>query len=187
MRKILFTIIFLGLTTIIQSQTASVEKSIFGIQTGFLGVWLHNESKLSNEFSLRTEIGLSTAIFGGSFYKKTNFVFAPEIILEPKWYYNLEKRLKNSKKIDGNSGNFFSLKLSYNPNWFTISNIENIRVVDNIFISPTWGIRRNIGKHFTYETGLGIGYRYYLPNKNDFLANRGEFDVNLHLKIGYQF
>jgi hypothetical protein len=187
MKKILLTIAFCGLTIIAKSQNTSVEKSTYGIQTGFLGVWIHNESKLSNEFSLRIELGLNATIWGGSFYEKTGFALSPEIILEPRYYYNLNKRIKKSKRIDGNSGNFFSLKTSYRPNWFIISNVDNIRMVDNISIIPTWGIRRNIGQHFTYETGFGIGYRYYLPKKNDFFANKGEADVNLHLRIGYRF
>lgn len=36
----------------------SVEKSIFGVQTGILGLWVHNESRLTNSIALRTEVGL---------------------------------------------------------------------------------------------------------------------------------
>lgn len=36
----------------------SVEKSVFGIQTGLLGIWAHNELKLSNQVALRSEVGL---------------------------------------------------------------------------------------------------------------------------------
>jgi hypothetical protein len=28
-------------------------------------------------------------------------------------------------------------------------------LVNQISIIPTWGIKRNIGNHFTYETGIG--------------------------------
>lgn len=34
-----------------EKQSGSVEKSIFGVQIGTLGAWVHNEFKLSNEFS----------------------------------------------------------------------------------------------------------------------------------------
>ncbi|WP_344714740.1 hypothetical protein [Winogradskyella damuponensis] len=38
-------------------QNTSVEKSIFGLQTGVLGIWAYNEAKLSNTIALRTEHG----------------------------------------------------------------------------------------------------------------------------------
>ena len=45
MKRILLTLTFCGLTLIAKSQNASVKQSIYGIQTGFLGIWTHNETK----------------------------------------------------------------------------------------------------------------------------------------------
>lgn len=176
-----------GMTLVAKSQTASVEKSTYGIQTGFLGIWAHNESKLSNSIALRTELGFDSGIWGGSFYDGTGFLMTPVITLEPRLYYNLNKRVKKSRRIDGNSGNFISLKTSYHPDWFVISNTENVSVISDISIIPTWGIRRNVGKHFTYETGIGIGYRYIFAKQAGFLENESEAALNLHLRIGYRF
>jgi hypothetical protein len=68
----------------------------------------------------------------------------PVITAEPRWYYNLNKRVNKSKRIDGNNGNFISLKTSYHPDWFVISNYDNINIISDISLVPTWGIRRNI-------------------------------------------
>ena len=58
MKKILLTLTLCGLTFIAKSQNASVEKSMYGIQTGFLGIWVHNESKLSYHiYKSASEIG----------------------------------------------------------------------------------------------------------------------------------
>lgn len=187
MKKNILTLIFCGLTLIAKSQNASVEESTFGIQTGFLGIWVHNETKLSNSIALRTELGFDSGIWGGDFYSKTGFLMTPVITAEPRLYYNLNKRENKSRRIDGNSGNFVSLKTSYHPDWFVISNTDNVNVISDISIIPTWGIRRNVGKHFTYETGIGIGYRYYFAKSAGYLENEGEADVNLHLRIGYRF
>ena len=187
MKKIIFILLFFGLTIISTSQNASVEKSTFGIQTGLLGVWVHNESKLSNQIALRSEIGFDSGIWGGTFYDKAGFLLAPVITLEPRWYYNLNKRLKKDRRIDGNSGNFISLKTSFHPDWFVISNYDNLRIVSDISIVPTWGIRRNIGNHFTYETGIGIGYVYYFAKDAGFSENKSDVTVNLHLRVGYRF
>src|SRR5690625_2012617 len=93
-----------------KSQTAGVERSVFGVQTGFIGLWFYNESKLSDQIALRSELGLDSGFWRGSFYDKTGFVMTPQIILEPKWYYNLSKRADKGKRIDFNSGNFIALK-----------------------------------------------------------------------------
>ncbi len=187
MKKTLLTIIFFGLTFLAKSQNASVEQSTFGIQTGILGIWGHNELKLSNQIALRSEVGFDTGIWGGDFYDKTGFLMTPVITLEPRWYYNLNKRENKSRRIDGNSGNFVSLKTSYHPDWFVISNYDDIQIVSSISIVPTWGIRRNIGNHFTYETGIGIGYVYYFAKNAGYIENEGEVIVNLHLRLGYRF
>ncbi len=56
------------LTLIAKSQNASVEQSTFGTQTGVLGIWIHNEAKLSNQIVIRSELGFDTGIWGGDFY-----------------------------------------------------------------------------------------------------------------------
>lgn len=187
LKNFLLYTLFIGYTLVINSQTASVEKATYGIQTGFLGIWGHNESKLFNSIALRTEIGFDSGFWSGSFYKGSGFLLTPVLTLEPRWYYNLHKRVKKSRRIDGNSGNFVAIKTSYHPDWFVISNVSNIRVISDISIIPTWGIRRNVGKHVTYETGIGMGYRYTYAKQAGFLENESELTANVHLRIGYRF
>jgi len=185
MRKILITLIFCGLTFITKSQNTSVEKSIFGIQTGVLGVWAYNETKLSNTIALRTEIGFDFGIWETTYYDSP-FLLTPVIVVEPRFYYNLKKRSKNSKRIDGNSGNFIALKTSYHPEW-ALFNSDDAPVVSDFSIIPTWGIRRNLGKHFNYEAGLGAGFSYTFAKRAGYLENKSEMELNMHLRIGYRF
>jgi len=185
--KMLITLSICFFTIFTKAQDASVEKSTYGIQIGILGIWAHREVKLTNEIALRAEIGMNAGFFGGSFYPKNGYFMTPVITVEPRWYYNLDKRISKSKNISGNSGNFLSLQTSYHPNWFVISNYDNVEIADQISIIPTWGIKRNIGKHFTYETGIGIGYRYIFAKNAGYSKNEGETAANLHLRIGYRF
>ena len=187
MKKILLPLIFCGLTVITTAQEISVENSTFGVQTGFLGIWVHNESKLSNQIALRSELGLDTGIFGSDFNDNDGFLLVPAITIEPRWYYNLNKRQSKSKQIEGNSGNFISIKTTYHPDWFVISNKDNINFISDFSIIPTWGIRRNIGNHFNYEAGFGIGYVHYFEEDNVVLTDQNDVIVNLHLRIGYRF
>jgi hypothetical protein len=187
MKKILIALTLCGMAFIAKSQTASVEQSTYGIQTGFLGIWAHKETKLSNPIALRAEIGMNAEFWGGSFYPKNGYLMAPVLRLEPRWYYNLKKRVSKSRNISGNSGNFLTLQTSYIPNWFVLSNYDNLKVIDQISLIPSWGIRRNIGNHFTYEAGIGVGYRYIFAKSVGYLENRGETDWNVHIRMGYRF
>lgn len=148
------------------NQEASVEKSVFGIQVGLIGVWAHNELKLSNQFVLRSELGIAGV---------NTAVIEPLVALEPRWYYNLDKRVAKDKRIDGNSGNYVSLRTKYN---FTTTTEAEDEGINQVFIGPTWGIRRNLGKHFNYELGLGagLGYRRVIV-----------FAPYINLRIGYRF
>ena len=187
MKKFTLILILCTLTLSAKSQNASVEQSVFGIQTGLLGVWAHNESRLSNLIALRSEVGFDAAIWGGSFYDKTGFILAPAITLEPRLYYNLNKRVRNERRIDGNSGNFISLKTSYLFGSLAVSNHKNVEVASNISIVPTWGIRRNIGNHFNYETGIGVVYVYHFAKSVGYTENKSFVKLNLSFKIGYRF
>ena len=185
--KMIITLSICLFTIFSNAQDASVEKSTYGIQTGILGIWGYREVKLTNQIALREEIGMDAGFWGGSFYPKNGYLMTPVITLEPRWYYNLNKRISKSRNISGNSGNFLSLKKSYNPKWFVISNYDSIQIADQISIIPTWGIKRNIGNHFTYETGIGIGYRYIFAKSLGYLENQSETALNLHLRLGYRF
>ncbi|PIF01153.1 MAG: hypothetical protein CR994_03310 [Maribacter sp.] len=184
---IVLGVFLIGATANVRSQDGTVEKSNNGIQIGVLGTWLHNEARLSDEIALRSELGLDSGFFGGEIYGDAGFIMVPVITLEPRWYYNLQKRAANSRPTLGNSGNFVSLKTSCHPDWFIISNSDNVDLVSQISAIPTWGIRRNIGKHFNYEAGIGIGFRYIFYKSEGFAENEGEAAANLHLRIGYRF
>lgn len=186
--KIAFlTLLIISISQIIHAQTASVEKSVFGSQIGFLGVWVLNEIKLTNKIALRTEIGLDADIFSGNNYPKTGYFLVPAITLEPRWYYNINKRVRKSRNIAGNSGNFISLKSTYHPDVIVISNYDNIDFINDFSIVPTWGIRRQLGQHFNYETGIGIGYIHFFNPNNVSFKNDADAVLNLHLRLGYRF
>ncbi|WP_299311694.1 hypothetical protein [uncultured Aquimarina sp.] len=162
-------------------QEASVEKSIFGAQIGIMGVWVHNELKISNQVALRSEIGI--AIVGlwtdGNGTEVGNGYSLPIVALEPRWYYNLQKRSSQGKRIDGNSGNYVSLRGSYF--FYDDSDIDR-NLSNHPFSAITWGIRRNIGNHFNYEVGVGGGLGF----GNSTGRNIG-LTPYFNLKIGYRF
>lgn len=181
MKKLMSIIFVVNFSYSQDYKNISVEKNIFGIQTGFLGVWVNNELGIANELSLRSELGLDFGIRGNS--NTTTTILVPSLKLEPRWYYNLEKRAKKGKTIAKNSANFWALSITYNPDWFVISNEENLKVISTVAFIPKWGIKRTLGNHFTYEAGFGVG-RFIVLNDYEVDNNTA---VDLHLRIGYTF
>lgn len=186
MRKIILSLLVCNLFTISNfaqdSEKATVEKSIYGIQTGFFGVWFHNESRLTNQISLRSEIGLDAGVVANS--SESSSFLVPSLRIEPRWYYNLDKRLAKGKSIKNNSGNFLSLTTTYNPDWFVIPEKTNLNFIGSVAVIPKWAIKRTYGNHFTFETGAGIGYLFFTEDYND---RKGDLGIDLHLRIGYTF
>ncbi|MDN3596569.1 hypothetical protein [Zunongwangia endophytica] len=185
MNRIITLFLFLVLgSSIANAQKSSVEESLFGVQTGFLGIWGYNELRLADQLTLRSEIGFNAGIWGGSSYSNTfNYIFTPTITIEPRWYYNLKKRADKGRRTWNNGANFLSLETSLHPDLFTISNHDNVAVTNTIAFIPKWGIKRNIGQHFGFEIAVGpLGYRINL----DDTRNSGT-TATLDLKIGYNF
>ncbi|UPQ78603.1 hypothetical protein M0M57_13355 [Flavobacterium azooxidireducens] len=188
MKKVLFTSVVTMCFTICFSQSKGVESSLFNLQTGLLGAWVNNETKLTESIALRSEIGFDAGIFGGDVYGGNSGLFlAPVISLEPRWYYNIKKRETKNKNISNNSANFFTTSISYHPDWFVVGK-DNLQVFNQMSFIPKWGIRRNIANsNFNFETGIGIGYRYYFLKQYGYIDNDSEIVLDLHLRIGYTF
>ncbi len=180
-------IAFICLSFLGKAQNTGVEKSVYGVQVGLLGIWANNETKLTNTIALRSEIGFDSEIWGGSYNNTTGFVMAPVLTLEPRLYFNLQKRNSKKLKTENNTGNFLSLQTSFHPDWFTISNYDNVSIISDISIIPTWGIRRHFGEHINFETGIGLGYRYLFAKRAGYVDNKSEVALNLHLRFGYTF
>lgn len=153
----------------------SVEKSVFNIQTGFVGVWLNNELGLNRKIALRTEVGLEPM-----WSVNEGTVWHPNLRLEPRYYYNLDKRVAKNYSTANNSGNFFGVAFNYRPEAVVFSTNKGLKAIESFSVVPKWGIRRLFAKYFNYEAGFGFGFRHEFK-----YGNYGEFDI--HLRVGYSF
>ena len=198
MKKVI-AVLILAFNLNANAQEVHVEKTIFGIQTGFgvhTGIWFNHETKLSNSIVLRSEIGLEKDFTVGDHYDGAGFILQPVLTIEPRYYYNLEKRNSKGKKTGNNAGNYISIKTSYHPDWFVINLADNVTKTADLAIVPTWGLKRSIGNHFTYETAVGFGYRVVYLKENSVNGNvqnvdgayiRNQYIPYLHIGIGYTF
>lgn len=164
---------------------AGVDRSVWGAQTGFWGIWGHYELRLTNTIALRTEAGLDLALAGGAFYQQTMVALIPTLALEPRWYYNLNRRSVRNKRVTGNCGNFFTVRILHLPDWFVISNVKDVSASGSFAVVPTWGIRRPLGRNWIYELGMGLFYDYPLPRNQPVRAD--QLALAPYIRIGYWF
>ncbi|MBW3466210.1 hypothetical protein [Arthrospiribacter ruber] len=183
MKIYIFTLLsFIFLTKQALAQDfASVEKSIWQIQSLFVTKYLSNESKIKRDLALRSELGFDFFYRDGFLYDGPVVAWSPFLRLEPRHYYNLNKRADKGKKTAKNSGNFVALTTTYKPNWFLITNESSLLVTPALSLIPTWGIRRSPWQHFNFEAGIGIGYGWEYYGHYSY----GEVLVNLHLRFGF--
>ncbi len=182
-------LLFCSITIAAQEKPRDLEvkNSIFSVQAGFVGVWLNNEAKVVNNLVLRSEIGLSAGLWGGDYYDNIGFLMTPLLHLEPRYYYNINRRISKQKSINNNSGNFFSLKTTFHPNWFVISNYDNLKIISDFSVIPSYGFRRKISQHLNYEFSAGLGYRHLYLKDAGYTANKSELAPDLTLRLGYTF
>ncbi|KOS07339.1 hypothetical protein AM493_15800 [Flavobacterium akiainvivens] len=174
-------------TTTPENTAGTVEKSIFTVQTGAIGFWASNELRLSNRWALRTEAGLDLWYYD-TWWDGSGTALVPSISVEPRWYYNIEKRARKGKHTENNSASFVTLAVEYYPDLFVLGNVPSyLYVPDQITFIPKWGIRRAIAKsNFNYELGIGLGYLLVI-NHDNFIQSATDVGVDIHIRIGYTF
>ena len=160
-------------------EEASVEKSIFGVQIGQMGIWANNELKLTNTIALRSEVGFEMANW--SFFSPNYYAFFPLVlVVEPRYYFQIKKLHSQGLRIDNNVGLYLSLKIRHHAGWFMLYGDQP----GNIEIIPTIALRSSIGKNLNYEIGGGIGYQY---NFTSIKIEKHGWAFNPVLRLGYTF
>ncbi|MBN2165047.1 MAG: hypothetical protein JW717_02100 [Marinilabiliaceae bacterium] len=197
MRIILFVIIIVLSFVEIKAQNVSVEKSVWGIQLGIYPLSGYNELRLTNNIAIRSEIGFSYGWSGGSGYNGTSqWAATPDINIEPRFYYNLNRRSRLEKRIDSNSGNYLSLNVGYGAGALSIKS-DNTTVYPSVHIIPMYGLRRKIGNNFNFEFAFGIGYgwiykeyqvyNFYTNDSYLYKETDNDLTYGIRLAIGFVF
>ena len=166
-----------------QQSEVSVEKNMYGVQLGLVGLHLHNETKLERKFALRSEVSVSLVSFHGN-SDNIDYLVAPSFVVEPRFYYGLDRRSRLGKNTKHNGSNFISLKSRYQTNWL-LTESDTYDIVPYISFTPMYGIRRNFAKNINYEFSFGLGYLRDLEKA----INRGQNNLllDIQVRIGYNF
>ena len=178
MKKLLIILVAIFGITTIKAQQPSVERSIWGVQVGGLTVRAYNETRLSNNIALRVEAGyVGNALMSFSLW---HFVAYPEISVQPRFYYNLQRRHQNGRVISNNAADFLTLNIFAVPRWGWVASDDAGDIIGGVGFAPMWGMRRNLDNHFKYELGAGVGYIFGFDGGSGVLPR-------LHFRIGYRF
>jgi len=108
------------------------------------------------------------------------FVYSiePFINVNQKFFYNLNKRLKEGKNLSYNSGNFISIRSMALGSPFA-GNITRKNDYQ-FYLIPSWGIQRSYNRiHFLFDVGSLIIF--------DGKGNSGFFPIFPRVNIGYNF
>lgn len=196
--KQLILLIFLLLPFVKSSaQDTSVEKSLWGVQMGIHPLSFYNETALSKSIALRSELGFGFAwSSSGGVNGASQWAITPTVIVEPRYYYSLNRRTRLKKRTAWNSGNYLSLNLGYELGTFSITS-KDTEVFSSVHLIPMYGFRRNIGAKFNFEMAFGIGgawtfEEYVLTDYNTMepiTINETNFEVayGARLAVGYIF
>jgi hypothetical protein len=179
MKKTIFTIFLAGLSALAFSQDTktTLKKDIVSVELGLFTAFINYERHLDGLFTLKSELGLGVG-FGRDFFSGGEyFVFTPIVILEPRYYYNFNRRVERAKKTSYNASNYFALAAGYFSNPFIVSNVQHKVFQSEVFFAPKWGIKRSVGRRFNFEFAFGAGL-YFSKAETD--AGFG-----LDLRFGY--
>lgn len=156
------------------------------IQVAPIGIRYNYEQAFGQKFSLNYTASLEYSVFPVFVFDlwHANICFDfeyslnPVLQIEPRYYFNLNKRAAKGKNTYLNSGGFLALSctfflppLSYNTD----------KPLSGFFITPYWGVKRVWYKHFLFEFGAGLNFFKFFSWKQV-----GIFPY-LNYKLGYQF
>lgn len=169
------------------AQDSVVKKSLWQVQTGILGLWGSNESRLKNNVVLRSEVGFEGGFQSGMMVGGSVYMAAPVATLAPRWYYNIDRRTQRGRNVSYNSGNFLSFNVMYKPHWFVISNRSDVYAESELMLGPFWGMRRSLGR-FSLEGHVGPAYSIVFYKNHGFSSNSYRFlPLWLTLRVGLSF
>ncbi len=178
-KVICFGIVLILCCGISFGQNKPADLSKFGrIGLGFHGVEFSYEFPVNQSLVWDNTIGLGLGGNIGSNRTELTWDFLspnPYLRSEMKFMYNGKRRREKGRKMLLNAGSYLGLQLKY-----LFGRTENNNYNNLLLSELHWGLQRAIGRKFTFNFHVGIGYW------NDFDSGYNSVTPSLGLKFGYQ-
>ncbi|RUA11683.1 MAG: hypothetical protein DSY82_03200 [Flavobacteriia bacterium] len=177
-RLILFYLLMVSAFTYSQNEENDNLTKFGRINLGVHGIEFSYELPVSNKFVWENNLGIglgmnkngSIAQYYWAFNKPT-----PYLKSELKFVYNRNKRILKKRPVHNNSGNYIGLQAKYS---FGNKNVYDLD--ETVLTEIHWGIQRNLGRRFLFNTHIGFGYLW------DFDNSSGEISPTLGVRFGYR-
>ena len=178
--KIIITFYLLVLASFTYAQNEdSTGLTKFGrLNIGVHGIEFSYELPISNKLVWENNLGIGLGMNtnGGM----AHYYFAldrptPFVKSELKFIYNRKKRISKERNIHNNSGNYIGFQAKYS---FGNNNVYDLN--ESILTEIHWGLQKNLGKRFLFNTHVGFGYLWDFHNKT------GQPSPTIGVRFGYK-
>ncbi|RYE19692.1 MAG: hypothetical protein EOP45_12250 [Sphingobacteriaceae bacterium] len=156
-------------------------KSLTRLDLGFGGVGFTYEPRLGNKMTMDLSAGAGGGYNvheGGVDYRWDLLQPSIYFIVNPKLYYNRQKRIRKGKSVLNNSGNYFGLRLKYTTESISSGNSYSSQAA---LVNLHWGMQRPLGKKWVFNAHAGLGYA------RDIGTTFGTIYPALDVKFAYLF
>jgi hypothetical protein len=112
------------------------------------------EFRIKDSFTVYSGLGLGLNFA----YKDNTFKANAPLFLgvNPRFYYNIQKRKSQGKRVDKFSGNYVGISFVKGLTSWGSPDLELIAS-----IAPVWGLQRNIGKSGYFNLNVGLGANFW--------------------------
>ena len=111
------------------------------------------------------------------------------VCIEPRWYYNLEKRRKNGTSGNNLLGSYLGTEFLYQNQTVRKQKSNGSTVLfdaKNLTFTPLWGVQQQFSKRIFYDFKLGWGIRTVQENTRQYFKNY-ESNIYADILIGLKF
>lgn len=138
-----------------------VEKSLFKVNILNPGLSLERGLSTNTTFCIIANLSLGFNLKSNNASSGNSNILllaSPYVRGQYRYYYNLDKRKANGKKISDNSGNFLAISSSY---YFRpINNEEFVSIYDGFTIGGIWGFQKTYSNKLNLSANGGLGYNF---------------------------
>lgn len=169
--------------------------NVMYVRKTFIGSFIPNigaEVKIgASPFSINSQLSLRLEYQTSGNYDFKNFTLSPQLLVESRYYYNLNRRILMGRSGNGLSANYVSLGALYHGNYWTSewSGNKNNFSETIIGLVAYTGIQRLITDHLYFDLNIGAGYgvEYKHDGFTNTNTNNGKAIFKLGISIGYRF
>lgn len=156
MKKVVIFAVFLLVSKFSYSQIqGELSENLFKVNILTPGVTYQVGLSTSTLLNLDANFSLGGTMSGEGQFK---LVAVPFVRAQYQCYYNLQRRLRKNKSIDGNSGSYLAPSVSYYGK--PINDDFRLSSLDGLTAGAVWGFQKTYRSNINLSANAGLGYNF---------------------------